>query len=105
MKNLGVHKNSSYDLHAILTPVVKDFRGDIQKAITLLKQKYNVQITNIYTFNEASRFHAMEEIIGKYFAIPTSNFNLYSMFVKNATIDYFKNDLGFFVAAIGANLR
>ena len=105
LKTLGMSKNASYNLQAILTPVVKDFLGEIQKAITLLKQKYNTQVTNIYTFNETSRFHALEEIIGKYFAIPTSNFNLYSMFAKNSTVDALKNDLGFFVPSIGANLR
>lgn len=105
LKNLGAGKKSSYDLHTILTPVIKDFFGEIQKSITLLSQKYNSQISNIYTFNETSRFHAIEEVLSKYFAIPATNLNLYSLFVKNPMTEYYKNDLSFFTASVGANLR
>jgi hypothetical protein len=105
LKNLGVDKKSSYNLHTILTPVIKDFLGEIQKSITLLGQKYNARISNIYAFNETSRFHAIEEVMSKYFAIPTTNLNLYPLFVKNSMTEYYKNDLSFFTASVGANLR
>lgn len=105
LKNLGVSKDASYNLQTVLTPVLKDFLLEIQKAMNLLKQRTNEPISQIYTFNEATRFHALEEIISKYFATPTANFNLYSMFAKNSIVDYFKNDLGLFVGSIGANLR
>ena len=105
LKNLGVSKDASYDLNTVLTPVLKDFLHEIQKAMGLLKQRISEPVSQIYTLNEATRFHAIEDIISKYFATPTSILNPYSLFVKNSIVDYFKNDLGLFVGSIGANLR
>ncbi len=105
LNQLGVVQKTSYDLHTILTPVIRDFLKEIQKAIALLNQKYNTQISNIYTFNETSRFNAIDEILTKYFAVPASNLNLYSHFVKNSITEHYKDNLGFFTASVGANLR
>ncbi|MBI2051949.1 pilus assembly protein PilM [Candidatus Roizmanbacteria bacterium] len=105
LKNFGFAKNTSYELQTILTPVIKDFLSEIQKALTLLKEKGASQIGKMYVFNEALRFHAVEEIIKRYFAIPTAPFDLYPFFVKNNVVESFKNQLGFFVSSVGGNLR
>lgn len=105
LKTFGASNNASYNINAIITPVVKDFLAEIQKAINLLKQKYNMQITHIYTFNETTRFHAIEEIIGRFFAIPTAPLNVFSFFSKNNQVEALRESLGFFVPSIGANLR
>ncbi len=104
LKSIGLSENASYDLKAILAPVIKSFTLETEKAVKELIQKSNIQIKNIYLINESIGIDALDELIGKYFGIPTSYLNLYSYFTKNNVVDFFQDKLGYFVSVVGGNL-
>lgn len=104
LKSIGISKNTSYDLQAILVPIIKSFISEVERVLKELVQKNNTQIKNIYLMNEAVGIYALDELISKYFAIPTSHINLYPYFAKNNVVDFFRDNLGYFVSVVGGNL-
>ncbi len=104
LTNIGLSKTSSYNLQQILTPSIKSFISEIEKSINEIIKKQKLQIQHIYLINETVKIHALDEFIGKYFSIPTSQFNIYPFLVKNNVVDFFKDKLGYFMATIGASI-
>ena len=105
LKSFGLSQSASYHLETILGPGLKDFLTEIDRTIKEITTKYKSQISTIYCLNDTLKFHSLENLIGKFFAIPASVFDPYTYFVKNNMGDFFKNDLSYFLAAVGGALR
>jgi Tfp pilus assembly PilM family ATPase len=104
LTHVGLSKSSSYNLQQILTPSIKSFIVEVEKSINEIAKKHKLQIKNIFLINEAVKIHTLDEFIGKYFSIPTSQFNIYPFLIKNNVVDFFKDKLGYFTAAVGASV-
>lgn len=105
LKSFGLAQSASYHLESILAPGLKDILGKIDRSIKEITSTNKTQITNIYLANETLDFHSFESIVGKFFAIPTTIFDLSHYFIKNKVVDFFKNDLNYFMACAGGSLR
>lgn len=105
LKTFGLVQNESYKLENILRPAMKDFITQMERFIADLKNKKQPPVKAIYFLNDALRFHSLEKIVGSYFGIPSALFNPYSFFARNNIVDFFKDDLGYFVASCGGLLR
>ncbi len=105
LKNFGLSPNSSYHLESILTPSLKELLTKIDGSIKEIIGKNKSQIANIFLVNDALKFNSLETIIGKFFGIPASFFNLSPYFVKNKVVDFYKNDLTYFLASAGGSLQ
>ena len=104
INHIGLSKSSSYDIQKILSPSIKSFAEEVDKSINEITKKHNLKITNIYLINEAIKFHALDEFIGRYFSIQTTYLNIYNLIPRNSVVNYFKDKLGFFIPAIGASI-
>ena len=51
LKTIGLGKDGSVNIYAIIFPVLSEFYSEIEKTILLAKQKYNINIKNIYLYN------------------------------------------------------
>ncbi len=105
IKSFGLGQGTSYHLDTILAPALKNFISEVERFINGAIGKNKVQITTIYLFNYGSYFNSFDQVLSKYFGIPTSFLNLYSFFTKNSIVDFLRNDLGVFVSSVGALLR
>ncbi len=105
LKSFGVAQNTSYHLEAFLAPSLKDILDKIDRSIKEIVNTNKSLVSNIYLTNEAFKFHSLDSIIGKFFAIPTGFFDPLPYFVKNKIVDFFKNDLTYFMASMGGSLR
>lgn len=105
LKSFGVSQNASYHLETLLAPSLKDMLGKIDQSIKEIVNTNKSSVSNIYLSNDALKFHSLDSIIGKFFAIPTVFFDLSPYFVRNKIVDYFKNDLTYFMASTGGSLR
>ncbi len=105
LSEVGISKGASYNLEPILAPVMKDFMVDIQHTLTALKEKYNASLKGVYFFNDAIRFHDIHTLIGTYLGVQPFMLDLYPFFTKNTASGYFKDHMGYFVAAVGGNLK
>lgn len=105
LKSFGISQNASYHLEALLAPSLKDMLGKIDRSIKEIVNTNKSRVSNIFLANDALKFHSLDSIIGKFFAIPTGFFDLYPYFVKNKIVDFFKNDLTYFMTSMGGSLR
>ncbi len=105
LKTFGLTQNTSYHLDTILAPAIKNLTSELEKFTNEVVSKYKIQIKNIFLFNYALHFNSFDQLIGRYFGIPSSPLNLYPFFVRNNILESYKNEFGFFVSAVGALLR
>lgn len=105
LKSFGVSQTASYHLETLLAPSLKDMLGKIDRSIKEIVNINKSLVSNIYLVNDAFKFHSLDSIIGKFFAIPTTFLDLSLYFVKNKIVDFFKNDLIYFMASMGGSLR
>lgn len=104
LTNMGVLEGGSYDLQTILTPTIKNFTSNIETAINELTTKSEKKVSKIFLLNEARNFKGLDQLLAKYFAIPAEYINPLPYFVNNNVVNYFKNDLVFFISAFGGAL-
>lgn len=105
LKSFGTSQNSSYNLSALLAPSLKASLTEFDRSIKEVIGKNKSHINNIFLAGDALKFHSLDSIIGKFFALPTAYFDLAPYFVKNSTVEFFKNDLTYFLAWAGGALR
>ena len=101
LTNMGLLEGGSYDLQAILTPTIKNFTSNIERVINELTTKNGRKISKIFLLNEAADFKGLDQLLSRYFAIPTEYINPLPYFAANNVIDHFKNDLVYFVSTFG----
>lgn len=104
LTHIGLAKTGSYNLQQVLMPSIKSFVGEVEKSINEIVKKHKLQVSHIYLINDAIKIHAFDEFISKYFSIPSSPFNLYPYLVKNNVVEFYKDRLSYFTAAIGASI-
>lgn len=104
LSNFGIAPNSSYHLETILAPAIKDFLTEIQHSTTLITSTFKKQIQGVYLFNNCSKFHGFDVLIGKYMSIPSATLNISSFFVKNNVSNLHHEDMPYFIPAVGGNL-
>lgn len=97
---------SAHHLATVLTPALKDILTEIQRSTTLLNEKYNAQITNVYMYNAASSFGGIAQIVEKYLSVPTKLLDLSALVIPPpATTQLQSVDPNTFVCALGGNLK
>lgn len=104
LKTFGITPNSSYHLETILAPAIKDFLTEIQHSTTLITSTFKKQIQGVYLFNNTPKFHGFDVLVGKYLAIPSATLNISSFFTKNNISSLHREDMPYFIPAIGGNL-
>lgn len=104
LKTFGITPNSSYHLETILAPAIKDFLTEIQHSTTLITSTFKKQIQGVYLFNNSSKFHGFDILVGKYLAIPSATLNISSFFTKNNISSLHREDMPYYIPAIGGNL-
>lgn len=104
LKTFGITPNSSYHLEAILAPAIKDFLTEVQHSTTLITSTFKKQIQGVYLFNNTPKFHGFDILVGKYLAIPSATLSIASFFTKNNISNLHRDDMPYFVPAIGGNL-
>lgn len=104
LTTFGITPNSSYHLETILAPAIKDFLTEIQHSTTLITSTFKKQIQGVYLFNNSSKFHGFDVLIGKYLAIPSATLNISSFFTKNSVSSLHRQDMPYYIPAVGGNL-
>lgn len=104
LNSFGLSQNASFHLDTILAPSLKDFISKIDRSIKEITNINKSPISHIYLTNEAVRFNSLDTIVGKFFGVPASFFDLSQYFAKNKVVDFFKNNLTYFMASAGASL-
>lgn len=104
LKTFGITPNSSYHLETILAPAIKDFLTEIQHSTTLIASTFKKQIQGVYLFNNTPKFHGFDVLVGKYLAIPSATLNISSFFTKNNVSGLHREDMPYFIPAVGGNL-
>lgn len=105
LKSFGLSQSASFHLETILAPSLKDLISKIDRSIKEITNINKPPISHIYLANEAIRFNSLDAIVGKFFGVPASFFDLSQYFAKNKVVDFFKNDLTYFMASAGGSLR
>lgn len=104
LKSFGLAQSSSYHLENILTASLRDFLSKIDRSVKEIININKSQVTNIFLVNDALKFNSLEGIVGKFFGIPSRFFDLDPYLVKNKMVDFFKNDIVYFMSSLGGSL-
>ncbi len=104
LKTVGVSKNASYSLEAILAPAMKDFLTEIQKAVNVMNSTYGLTLVGGFTMQDSLRFFEIDKLLSKAFGIPITTLDMYPYFEKGTMVDFFKNQLPYFITTVGGNL-
>ncbi len=104
LKTIGISKNASYALDTVLAPAMKDFLTEIQKAINVMNSTYGLTLVGGFTMQDSLRFFEIDKLLSKAFGIPVTTLDIYPYFEKNNMVDFFKNQLPYFITTVGGNL-
>ncbi|GEM_PF-797179 len=106
LSSFGLSQNASFHLENVLTPGIKDFITEVDRSIKEINAKNGLKsLSSIFLFNEILKFHSFETLVGKYFGVPAQIFDISPFLVQNQITEFFKPNLAYFVASIGAALR
>ncbi len=105
LKKFDPKQKSSYDITPIITPVLKEFFQEIKRFMTLVNEKYQFQINNIYLINEIFQFPAIAYFLEKTFNVNVKELNPYPICKTNPLVVSHKDELPLFISALGGNLR
>lgn len=98
-------EQSAYNLANILSSPYNLMVSEIEKFIISAKDKHNIFVKNIFIFGEGVNIQSIDKKLSASLGLPVNILDLSPFFIKNDTVDFFKNKLYLFTPAIGANLR
>lgn len=98
-------QQSSYNLASVLSSPYALFVSEIERFILSVKGKFNIQIAAVFFFGEGNRIASLDKKLSASLGTAISIFTLSDYFIKNNTVDFFKNNLFLFAPAVGASLR
>lgn len=106
LETIGLSGQSSeFNLNQVLTSPYGEFVSAIEKFIVSAKVKYNATVGSIYVFGEGFKIEGLTERLTTSLGITCARFGAAHFYSRNNVTDFFKNDLPFFVPAMGANVR
>jgi type IV pilus assembly protein PilM len=100
-KQEGQYKN----INQIMATPLSEFSKEIEKFLISVKNRMNISINSLIIFGEVTKINQFDSRISSFLGIPATPIDLYPLFNKNNTVDFFKNDLGLFIPSIGGNLK
>jgi len=103
--SIGLNPKGSINIYASIYPVLNEFFSEIEKTILMTKEKYHVQIKNIYLFNYESYIPLLNETIQSKVSLPTQPLPLSSILVPNPITQTFSRLLSTFIPVIATHLR
>lgn len=105
MENIGMNTKGSINIYATIYPVLNEFFSEIEKTILMTKEKYHVQIKNIYLFNYDKRIALIHETIQGRVGLPTQSLPLSSIITPNPITQTFSRTLSNYIPVIATHLR
>jgi len=105
LSTIGLNPKGSINIYATIFPVFNELNSEIEKTILMTKEKYNVQIKNIYLFNYDSHIALLHETIQSKVSLPTQSLPLSSILVPNPITQTFSHMLSTFIPVIATHLR
>lgn len=105
LSTIGLSPQGSINIYATIFPVFNELITEIEKTILMTKEKYHVQIKNIYLFNYDSHISLLHETIQSKVSLPTQSFPVSSILVPNAITQTFSHMLSTFIPVIATHLR
>lgn len=104
LRTIGFAKSGSYDVEAILLPVLKNLTDEITKFVIQSKEHFNLQVGKINVFNYDGRIALFNQKMGELLALPVSPFDLKSLVSPNPVVQSNLNDLSSFASVVGGSL-
>ncbi|QQG43922.1 MAG: pilus assembly protein PilM [Candidatus Roizmanbacteria bacterium] len=104
LKTVGFAKGGSYDTEVILSPVLKEFAGEISKFTALAKSHFNLDINTILLCNYDNNISFFDKKIAELTSLSTTTLNLKEILVENPVTQSFANTLSSFSGVIGGSL-
>lgn len=105
LESIGLNPQGSINIYAAIFPVLNEFFSEIEKTIFMTKEKYHVQIKNIYLFNYNNHISLLHDTIQSKLSLPTQSFPLSSILVPNAITQTFSHQISTFIPVIATHLR
>lgn len=105
LDTIGLNPQGSINIYATIFPVINELFSEIEKTVLMTKEKYHVQIKNIYLFNYDSHISLLHETIQSKTSLPTQSLPLSSILVPNSITQTFSHMLSTFIPVIATHLR
>ncbi|PIZ63330.1 hypothetical protein COY16_02300 [Candidatus Roizmanbacteria bacterium CG_4_10_14_0_2_um_filter_39_13] len=105
LSTIGLNPQGSINIYATIFPVFNELITEIEKTILMTKEKYHVEIKNIYLFNYDSHISLLHETIQSKVSLPTQSLPLSSILVPNPITQTFSHVLSTFIPVIATHLR
>jgi len=105
LRTIGLSPKGSINIYATVFPVLNELLSEIEKTILMTKEKYHVQIQNIYLFNYDTHISLLHETIQKKVSLPTQSLPLSTILVPNPITQTFSQMLSTFIPVIATHLR
>lgn len=105
LQSIGLGKNASMNVYAIIYPVLNELFSEMEKTVLLAKEKYGLAIQNVYLFNYDTHIANLHETIQTKMSLPTQSLPLSSILVPNTITQSFSHIISSFIPVITAHIR
>lgn len=105
LKTIGLSPNGSVDINAVVSPIIKELTQEIEKTIFQVRDKMNLQIKQIYTFNHDRLVANFPQTIQANFNIATQPLPFGQLILPNPISQSFGNEMSSFLSVIAGFLR
>jgi type IV pilus assembly protein PilM len=105
LRTLGFEKNTSYDIPAIVSPLLKELLGEISKIIIHSKEKYARPVAKIFIFNHNNNILSMDKKLSEILSLPVESLLIRELLINNPVSQSFSLEMPSYICAIGNSLR
>lgn len=103
LKTIGFEKNGSVNAEIYIAPIIKELSDEVSRFLVLAKEQYNLNIDQVYTFNNDHMVMSMDKAIQNNISLPVSSFPIATFIKPNQVSSTFGPTMtGFFAAVTGA---
>lgn len=105
LKNIGLNTQGSFNVSAVIYPVISELISELEKTLTLAKEKYHLNIKHIYLMNNDYKIGWFSETIQNKLMVPAQTIPLSTVLVPNQITQAFSQLLGTLLPVIATQVR
>lgn len=105
LKTVGLNPSGSVNIFAVVSPILKELMQEVEKTVLQSRDKLNLSIKQIYTFNFDRYIAQFPQSVEAHFSLPTKSYPYGQLFMPNPITQSFASEMSTFVAAIAGFLR
>jgi len=105
LRSIGLADSASYTLTDILNPLTNELMVEIEKLLTLAKDRHALDVDFAFLCNFDGAVAHLAETIQKQFNITTKQVQLTNHLVQNQVSKAFEKDISSFIPVISANIQ